>query len=131
MQLEISEAILPKPQLMRSVELTYPPVGQPIEIIEVTQQPMTLGTQSTLQTMLESTLPPLNTTVPISPPSPVLTGLSKYELIEKVGQGGFGTVWKAYDKQKGQIIALKVVNMYTSEQTEAALKELVSGKIND
>ena len=35
----------------------------------------------------------------------------KYELIEKVGQGAFGTVWKAYDKQTGQIIALKVVNI--------------------
>lgn len=135
MQLEISESILPKPPLMKSIELTYPPVGQPIEVVEVSQSTIQpVETQSFLQPTLQvtppesmtlqTTLPPLNTTIPLSPMTPTLTGLSKYELIEKVGQGAFGTVWKAYDKQRGEIIALKVVNMYNNKQAEEAVKEL-------
>ena len=51
--------------------------------------------------------------------------MSKYDLTyPPVGQGAFGTVWKAYDKQRGETIALKVVNISRNSQVEEALKEL-------
>jgi serine/threonine protein kinase len=35
----------------------------------------------------------------------------KYSLLEKIGQGGFGYVYKALDMQTGQIVAAKLINL--------------------
>ena len=42
-----------------------------------------------------------------SGPSFGTTLLSKYELIERVGQGAFGQVWKARDQQLDRVVAIK------------------------
>lgn len=34
----------------------------------------------------------------------------RLELIERIGQGGFATVWKAYDKQARRLVAVKVLH---------------------
>ena len=33
--------------------------------------------------------------------------LKRYEIIQKIGKGAYGVVWKAIDKQSQEIIALK------------------------
>ena len=33
--------------------------------------------------------------------------LKRYELVQKLGKGAYGIVWKAYDRRTGEIVALK------------------------
>ena len=40
---------------------------------------------------------------------PVLLTIGRYDLFEKIAEGGMGTVYKALDKSSGQIVAIKVV----------------------
>ncbi|MEN8183647.1 MAG: protein kinase, partial [Myxococcota bacterium] len=37
-------------------------------------------------------------------------GEGRFRLIEVIGQGGFATVWKAYDKKAGRTVAIKVLH---------------------
>ncbi len=40
----------------------------------------------------------------------------RFELVEQVGKGGMGTVWKARDRDTGQLVALKLLHeMYTND----------------
>ena len=39
----------------------------------------------------------------------------RYELIERLGNGGFGTVWRAIDERDEQLVALKVLHGHYSE----------------
>lgn len=39
------------------------------------------------------------------------TPTDRYELMEKIGQGGFGYVYKAKDKETGSTVACKLINL--------------------
>lgn len=40
--------------------------------------------------------------------------LKKYEIVEKLGKGAYGIVWKAVDRKLKQIVALKKVHILSS-----------------
>jgi serine/threonine protein kinase len=40
---------------------------------------------------------------------PVLQTIGRYDLFEKIAEGGMGTVYKALDKSSGQVVAIKIV----------------------
>jgi serine/threonine-protein kinase 24/25/MST4 len=48
--------------------------------------------------------------------------LAFYELVEKMGAGSYGTVWKAKNKKSGKIVALKVID---GSMTEGGLQEVL------
>jgi len=48
--------------------------------------------------------------------------LQDYELVEKMGSGSFGTVWKAKNKKTGAIVALKVID---GSVTDGGLQEVL------
>lgn len=45
-----------------------------------------------------------------------------YELLEKMGAGSYGTVWKAKNKKSGKVVALKVID---GTMTEGGLQEVL------
>ncbi|MEU4115959.1 protein kinase [Kitasatospora sp. NPDC028055] len=46
----------------------------------------------------------------------------RYELREKLGQGGFGVVWRAQDTRVGRPVAVKVIRHDDGDQAKAALR---------
>ncbi|MBE0429260.1 MAG: serine/threonine protein kinase [Thermoleophilia bacterium] len=48
--------------------------------------------------------------------------LGRYELLEQIGQGGFSTVYRAYDHKMGREVAVKAV-LRTDELTDRAARE--------
>lgn len=50
--------------------------------------------------------------------------MNDYDIIEKLGKGGQGTVWKAERKTDGQIIALKIINDINDEAYKTAHNEI-------
>ena len=45
-----------------------------------------------------------------------------YELVEKMGAGSYGTVWKAKNKKSGKIVALKAID---GSMTDGGLQEVL------
>ena len=42
----------------------------------------------------------------------------RFTLIEKIGRGGMGVVWKARDEEAGQIVALKLLHSAYSDDPD-------------
>ena len=50
---------------------------------------------------------------------------SLYSIQECVGRGNFGDVYKAYDKEKGNVVAIKVINLeHTEEDIDLLAQEI-------
>lgn len=52
--------------------------------------------------------------------------MERYERVEKIGEGTYGTVYKARDKDNGEIVALKIVRLDEDDEgvPSAALREV-------
>ncbi|MEX2317579.1 MAG: protein kinase [Pirellulales bacterium] len=57
--------------------------------------------------------------------APSLTKMGRFELIERIGVGGFGSVWKARDKELDRTVAIKIPRqgVMTTEEQEKFFRE--------
>src|SRR4029453_17203019 len=57
--------------------------------------------------------------------APALSKLGRFELIERIGMGAFGSVWKARDKQLDRTVAVKIPRQgdMSAEEQEKFFRE--------
>ncbi|SJX65598.1 Ste20-like kinase Don3 [Sporisorium reilianum f. sp. reilianum] len=64
-----------------------------------------------------------------SPPKPIASGKElseQYELLEKIGAGSFGTVYKAMHKESRQIVAIKQVDLEDSDDDISEIQQEIA-----
>ncbi|GAK67061.1 uncharacterized protein PAN0_016d5287 [Moesziomyces antarcticus] len=64
-----------------------------------------------------------------SPPKPIASGKElseQYELLEKIGAGSFGTVYKAMHKETRQIVAIKQVDLEDSDDDISEIQQEIA-----
>ena len=46
--------------------------------------------------------------------------MEKFQILRRIGQGSYGVVWSAFDKQTGEVVAIKKLNTkcYSKEECE-------------
>src|SRR5262245_16178002 len=57
--------------------------------------------------------------------APSLTRMGRFDLVERIGVGGFGSVWKARDKELDRTVAIKIPRQggMTAEEQEKFFRE--------
>lgn len=56
---------------------------------------------------------------------------SRYQIIHKLGRGGFSTVWLAHDRQDGKDVALKILSSSENAAKEYEIHEAIKQKVHD
>ena len=96
----------PNEKLKPTLSEVMEPVAPAVELVvkEVAEK---VETQSEKSTTGDTTPSPNNTSAHSSETPPDLG--PRYDVLELVGSGGMGTVWKVYDKQLAETFAIKVL----------------------
>ena len=63
---------------------------------------------------------------PIRPHPPETLVLGRYRLLERLGSGGFGVVWRAHDELLHREVALKRVSIAPDQDSERATREALA-----
>ena len=46
----------------------------------------------------------------------------RFDLIEQIGKGGMGTVWRARDRETGQVVALKLIHSVFADDPDCVTR---------
>ena len=57
--------------------------------------------------------------------------LKKYEIVEKLGKGAYGIVWKAVDRKLKQVVALKKVLLWRDRCLMLSITQLMRNGRSD
>lgn len=56
---------------------------------------------------------------------------NRYQIIHKLGHGGFSTVWLAHDRQDGKDVALKILSSSENAAKEYQIHEAIKQKVQN
>ena len=57
-------------------------------------------------------------------PAAELSSSARYVKLERIGRGSYGQVFKCQDKQSGEVVAAKVLNLEEEQLTDEVLEDL-------